>query len=124
MNYKLGKKSRTRLVGVHPDLILLLGTAIQITPVDFTVLEGLRTKERQARLLEEKKTTTMNSRHLTGDAVDIGALIDGKISWDWQYYEDIYGAVCEASRQLGIEFEWGGNWKSFKDGVHYQRPWR
>ena len=71
MSYALGERSRQRLACVHPDLVKVVERAIQITPVDFTVLEGRRTKERQAELLKAGATTTMNSRHLTGHAVDL-----------------------------------------------------
>ena len=58
MSFKLGKRSLSNLEGVHPDLVKVVNRAIELTQVDFTVIEGLRTKERQAQLLKEKKTTT------------------------------------------------------------------
>ena len=61
MSFKLGKRSLSNLEGVHPDLIKVVNRAIELTQVDFTVIEGLRTKERQAQLLKEKKTITLNS---------------------------------------------------------------
>ena len=93
MSFKLGKRSLSNLEGVHPDLVKVVNRAIELTQVDFTVIEGLRTKERQAQLLKEKKTTTKNSRHLTGHAVDLAAWVipegsdKGTVSWDWKYYE-------------------------------------
>jgi peptidoglycan L-alanyl-D-glutamate endopeptidase CwlK len=79
MTFKLGPTSLLRLQGIHPDLVKVVARAIQLTEIDFTVLEGLRNKERQAELLKAGATTTMNSRHLTGHAVDLGALVGGQI---------------------------------------------
>lgn len=124
MTFKLGPTSLLRLEGVHPDLVKVVERAIQLTEVDFTVLEGLRTRERQAQLLKAGATTTMNSRHLTGHAVDLGALVGGRVRWDWPLYHKIAAAVKQASKEVGVPIEWGGDWKTFKDGPHYQLPWR
>lgn len=122
-NFVLGSKSKTKLVGVHPDLLSVVEKAITITEVDFTVLEGVRTLERQKQLVAEGSSTTMRSRHLTGHAIDLAAWIDGKLSWDWKYYELIAAAMKSAAEELKIPIEWGGDWKSFKDGPHFQLPW-
>ena len=124
MSYALGECSRQRLEGVHPDLVQVVERAIQITPVDFTVLEGLRTIQRQQELLASGATTTLKSRHLTGHAVDLGALVGGKVRWDWPLYHKIAAAVKQAAKEVGVPIEWGGDWKTFKDGPHYQLPWR
>lgn len=127
MSFKLGKRSLSNLEGVHPDLVKVVNRAIELTQVDFTVIEGLRTKERQAQLLKEKKTTTLNSRHLTGHAVDLAAwvIVDdkGTVSWDWKHYYIIEKAMKQAASELKIPIEWGGNWKRFKDAPHWQLPW-
>ena len=81
MQYSLGERSRQRLEGVHHDLVRVVERAIQITPVDFTVLEGLRTIQRQQQLLAAGATTTLKSRHLTGHAVDLGAFVGGEVRW-------------------------------------------
>lgn len=124
MSFKLGKRSLSNLEGVHPDLIKVVMGAIELTQVDFTVIEGLRTKERQAQLLKEKKTTTLNSRHLTGHAVDIVAWVDGTVSWDWKHYYILEKAVKQAAKELKIPIEWGGDWKTFKDAPHWQLPFK
>ena len=121
--FKLGKRSQSRLEGVHPDLRKVVERAIEITEVDFTVLEGLRTKARQRQLFNSGASKTMNSRHLTGHAVDLGALIGGKVSWDWPMYYKIADAMKQAAKELNQPIEWGGDWTSFKDGPHYQLPW-
>ena len=123
MGYKLGTKSLSNLKGVHPDLVKVVKRAIELTECDFTITEGLRTKERQAQLLKEKKTTTSNSRHLTGHAVDLAAWVDNTVSWEWKYYYQIADAMKKAASELNVSIEWGGDWKSFPDAPHWQLPW-
>lgn len=121
--YKLSNKSLSRLKGVHPDLVAVVKRAIEITEQDFSVLEGLRSYERQVELVNKGASKTMNSRHLTGHAVD---LVPYGVSdmWDWQYYYPIADAMKDAAQELGIDLEWGGDWNSFKDGPHFQLSWR
>lgn len=120
--YVLGSRSKKRLEGVHPDLVRVVKKAIQITKIDFTVLEGRRTRRRQAYLVKRGASKTMNSRHITGHAVDIAPWVKGKISWDWKYYYPIADAMKAAAKELGIPVEWGGDWRTFKDGPHWQLP--
>lgn len=120
--FKLSNNSLSKLQGVHPDLVKVVKRAIQITSVDFTITEGLRSVERQRELLKQGATTTMNSRHLTGHAVDLAALVGGKISWDWPLYSKLASAMKQAAKELSIPIEWGGDWKTFKDGPHFQLP--
>jgi len=122
--FSLGPRSKQRLKGVHPDLVKVVERAIKITDVDFTVLEGLRTPERQKVLVEAGASQTLNSRHLTGHAVDLGAWVGDEVRWDWPLYHKIHIAMLAASIELQIPIEWGGNWKRFKDGPHYQLPWK
>lgn len=122
MGFKLGSRSLQRLQGVHPDLVKVVKRAIEISPVDFTVTEGLRTLERQKQLVAKGASKTMNSRHLTGHAVDISPLVDGKVSWDWKFYHPMADAMKKAAKELNVPIEWGGDWKTFKDGPHFQLP--
>ena len=122
MTFILSQKSLRRLEGVNPDLIKVVKRAIQITPIDFIVVEGLRTKERQAYLFEKGATKTMNSRHLTGDAVDLAPIVNNKVSWDWKDFYPLAEAVKHAAKEVKVEVEWGGDWTSFKDGPHWQIP--
>lgn len=123
MAYRLGKGSQVRLRGVHKDLVAVVNRAIEITQVDFSITEGLRTVERQRELFAAGKSKTMNSRHLTGHAVDLAAIMaDGNISWDWSYYELLAKAMKDAAFEVGVDIEWGGDWEGFKDGVHFQLP--
>jgi peptidoglycan L-alanyl-D-glutamate endopeptidase CwlK len=122
--YKLSLRSKRNLVGVHPDLVMVVNRAITMTPVDFAVIEGLRNKTRQKQLVESGASGTLNSRHLTGHAVDLGAWVDGEIRWDWPLYHRIADAVKRAAAELSIPIEWGGDWKTFPDGPHFQLPWK
>ena len=120
--FKLSQRSIDRLKGVHPDLASVVKLAIERSEVDFMVTEGLRTKERQKELVAAGASKTMNSRHITGHAVDLAAYVNG-IRWDWPLYEKIAKAMKQAAYELNIRIEWGGDWKSFKDGPHFQIPW-
>ena len=119
MKYALGKRSLERLEGVHPDLLRVVKRAIEISRVDFTVLEGLRTKERRRKLMEAGSSWTMSSRHLTGHAVDLGAWVDNQIDWSWPLYDTIAVAMKQASQELEIPIKWGGDWV-VKDGPHFE----
>lgn len=121
--FKLSSRSKARLEGVHPDLVRVVERAIQITEVDFTVLEGVRSEARQKKLVASGASTTMRSRHLTGHAVDLGAYVEGEVRWDWPLYYKLADAMKQAAEEEQVPIEWGGDWKSFKDGPHYQLPW-
>ena len=95
----LGPRSRAKLRGVHPDLVKVVERAIEITLVDFTVLEGLRTAARQQALVDAGASQTLKSRHLTGHAVDLGAWVDDKVDWSWPLYPKIADAMKTAARQ-------------------------
>ena len=118
--YKLGPRSQSRLKGVHPDLVKVVERAIEITTVDFTVLEGLRDPARQKTLMESGASQTLNSRHITGHAVDLGAWVDNQVDWSWPLYYKIAAAMKEAAKELNVAIVWGGDWSRFKDGPHYE----
>ena len=118
--FKLGKRSIERLQGVHPDLVKVVERAIDLSPVDFTVLEGLRSPERQQTLVASGASQTLNSRHITGHAVDLGAWVDNQVDWSWPLYHKIANAMKAAANELGVAIVWGGDWKTFKDGPHFE----
>lgn len=124
MSIVLGTRSLSRLEGVNPDLVALVKNAAAMSDLDFTVLEGLRTVARQKQLVAQGTSKTMNSRHITGHAVDLAPLIDGKVSWDWPLYHRLAKIVKAAAAELGQPIEWGGDWRTFKDGPHWQLPWK
>jgi peptidoglycan L-alanyl-D-glutamate endopeptidase CwlK len=122
--FLLDARSDRNLAGVHGDLVSVVRRAAKLSPVRFTVIEGLRTIERQRELVAKGASKTMNSRHLTGHAVDLVPLDErGVISWAWPLYHQLAPFVKQAARELGVAIEWGGDWRSFKDGPHWQLPW-
>lgn len=120
MTYTLSQKSLDRLKGVHPDLVKVVKRAIELTPIDFRITEGLRTKERQAYLMKKGATRTMRSRHITGHAIDFVALPSGVVSWDFPLYTQISQSFKQAAAELSVPIIWGGDWKSFRDGPHIE----
>lgn len=116
----LTDRDRTRLIGVHPDLVRVVERAAQITPLDFIITEGKRTMARQRELVKAGASQTFNSRHLTGHAIDVAARVGGQIRWDWPLYYKLAEAFKKAAEELQVAIEWGGDWKSFKDGPHFQ----
>jgi peptidoglycan L-alanyl-D-glutamate endopeptidase CwlK len=123
-DFALSARSLQRLQGVHPDLVRVVKRAIDITDLDFAVLEGLRTQRRQEELVKAGASRTMNSRHLTGHAVDLGVMLAGELRWDWPLYVRLSKIVKQAARLENVLIEWGGDWRTFKDGPHYQLPWQ
>lgn len=120
----LSSTSNSRLNGVHPDLVKIVRKAALLTTVPFQITEGVRTIERQRLLLKKGATRTLRSRHLTGHAIDVVAYVGNRISWEFPLYYEISQAFKQAARELGIPIEWGGDWRSIKDGPHFQLPWR
>ena len=128
--FQLGKGSLKNLEGVHPDLVRVVKRAITMTVVDFTVLEGVRSIERQRELFQVEATRTMDSRHLTGHAVDIGAWVFGEVSWHWPLYYKINKAMKLAMLEESVLLRWGGDWdndgdyedETWRDGPHYELP--
>jgi len=120
MTFSFGNRSKERLIGVHPDLVKVIEEAIKESPLDFSITEGLRTKERQKELFDAGKSQTMNSRHLTGKAVDIAVIKDGEVTWDFQYYQLVADHIKKIAKDMKIDIVWGGSWQSFKDGVHFE----
>lgn len=118
--FKLSKRSLSRLDGVHPALVAVVRRAIEITKVDFVVTEGIRTIERQRELVKAGASLTLNSRHITGHAVDLAAWVGGEVRWDWPLYYKLNDAMQAAARELAVEIEWGGDWIKFKDGPHFE----
>lgn len=119
----LSPKSLERLKGVHPDLVRVVTAAVAASPVTFQVSEGLRTAERQRELVKAGASQTMNSRHLTGHAVDLVILNDdGSADWHFPHYATLAGHIKKTAASLGFPIEWGGDWKSLRDGPHFQLP--
>ncbi len=120
MSFRLSNRSRTRMKGVHPALVAVAEAAIARTAVDFMITEGLRTPARQAALVRAGASRTLKSRHLTGHAVDVAALVDGQVRWDWPLYARIAEAFKAAAKELETPIVWGGDWPTLRDGPHFE----
>lgn len=117
--------SERRLEGVHPDLVRVVRRAAADGAPSFRVIEGVRSLTRQRDLVARGASKTLNSRHLTGHAVDIVPLDQyGGVSWDWPLYRPLAKAIKAAAKAEGVPIEWGGDWKRFADGPHWQLPWK
>lgn len=110
MTFKLSTKSLTNLQGVDERLVNVVRRAIEITTVDFGVIEGLRTEETQRAYVAAGKSQTMASKHLEGKAVDLMAYVAGKPSWELNLYDDIADAIKAAAIEQGVAIRWGGAW--------------
>lgn len=110
-NFVFSDTSINRLNGVNDNLVKVVKRALELSTQDFAVLEGLRTKERQAELVRKGASQTMNSKHITGRAVDLVPIVGGKVSWDWKYFYPIAEAVRKAAKELGVQVKWGGAWE-------------
>ncbi len=129
MSIVLSQKSLTKLDGAHPDLVRVIKRAAALSSIDFTVLEVLRTIGRQRELVAKGASKTMKSRHLPGSdgksrAVDIAPLDGGQVSWSWPLYHKLAPIIKQAAADEGVPIEWGGDWRTFKDGPHWQLPWK
>ena len=118
--HRFSKRSETALAGVDARLVAVARRALKLSPVDFMVTEGRRSRERQAALLKAGATRTMNSKHLTGHAIDVAAWVDGQVRWDWPLYRLIAEAFKTAAAEQGVQITWGGDWRTFKDGPHFE----
>ena len=120
-NRRWSNRSLGNMKGIHPDLRRVMDRALQESPLDFIVIEGLRTKERQRQLVAQGASRTMNSRHLTGHAVDLLPIgLDGRAAFDWPLYHKLAPAVKAAAEAEGVQIVWGGDWQSFRDGPHFE----
>lgn len=109
-----------KLFGVHVDLQRVVQRAAKISEVEFIVTEGLRSVDRQKQLYQSGASRTMKSRHLDGHAVDLAAVVDGEVRWDWPLYYKLADAMKAAADEIGVPIVWGGDWQTFKDGPHFE----
>lgn len=134
MTYVLGTRSKNNLKGVHPDLVKVVERAITLTTQDFTVIEGVRTTQRQQELYAQGRTkpgskvtnadgVKNKSNHQAkadgyGHAVDI---VPYPVDWNTtSKFRAIADAMKQAAKDLGVKLEWGGDWTSFKDLPHFE----
>ena len=130
MGFKLGKTSLARLQGVDETLVNVVKRAIEISEVDFSVLEGVRTLERQRELYAQGRTApgkivtwTMKSRHIEGKAVD---LVPYPLDWnDLEKFNKIKDAMFQAARELDVNLRWGADWDgdgNYREKGEYDSP--
>jgi peptidoglycan LD-endopeptidase CwlK len=117
----LNPRSRARLEGVHPDLVRVVERAGELAPDGFLVTEGLRSLSRQKELVRRGASRTLNSRHLTGHAVDVA---DMKADYKKSDMDRIGATIKLAAAELNVPIEWGGDWKGAWDTPHFQLPWK
>lgn len=138
MGFELSDRSRKRLEGVHPDLMLVVKAALAIGAQDFFVAEGLRTPERQRELVALKLSKTLKSKHLPqpdgyGHAVDLYPVGYSDLrTVPKDAYRAVYKAMMAAAEHLGVSLRWGNDWdgdgvevgtdpdESFADWPHYE----
>jgi peptidoglycan L-alanyl-D-glutamate endopeptidase CwlK len=133
----LSPASEVKLKGVHPDLVRVVRRAAAMCEQPFIVFEGVRTVERQRSLIAKgvsKLKNPFRSRHvptkdpkygLVSHAVDLVPLnAGGQPVWDWKLIPAVLRAMKSAALAEHVTIECGAEWKTFKDGVHYQLPWR
>lgn len=113
-------RSEARLKGVQPGLVRVAKAALISSSVSFIVTDGLRSNERQAYLFASGKSRTLRSKHLLGRAIDVAAVVDGRVSWDFSHYEQIALAFKREAALLGIPIVWGGDWPKYRDGPHFE----
>lgn len=118
----MDKRSEDNLKGVHSDLVKIVRRAYDKAKTKPTITEGLRTVARQRQLVAKGASKTMNSRHITGHAIDVAFIIGKQVRWDWPLYKAFADLMKASAKELGLVVEWGGDWKSFKDGPHFQLP--
>ena len=131
MTFRLSRNSLAKLEKVNPALVNVVKRAIEITEVDFAVVQGNRTQAEQNALYEQgrtkpgpKVTWTRNSNHIGGRAVDLAPFYKGKIEWDNNgklgLYPKINEAMQQAAKELGVSITWGGSWKKTPDRPHWE----
>lgn len=116
----LSIRDMKRLEGVKCQLVAVVMRAAQLTDIPFNVNEGVRTIERQRQLLALGKSRTMQSKHLTGEAVDLYPLTQDRKAVDWKGFERLAASMKKAAAEVGVKIEWGGDWKQFIDKPHFQ----
>ena len=119
-SHSFSTKSKEKLATVDKELQRLFNAAITNSPYDFGITEGIRSPARQQQLYDEGKSQTLNSRHIVGKAVDVVIYVDGKVTWDFDKYKVLADHIKKVSVALNVPIVWGGDWESFRDGVHFQ----
>ncbi|PHI31048.1 M15 family metallopeptidase [Budvicia aquatica] len=130
-NFKFSQRSENNLKGVNANLVKVVRRALEITSVDFTVIEGVRTLARQEQLYAQGRTApgkivtwTMKSKHIDGNAVDLLPVT----GWDnLSSFKAVSKAMFQAANELGVKIIWGADWngngiqeKGETDSPHFE----
>jgi peptidoglycan L-alanyl-D-glutamate endopeptidase CwlK len=110
MTFFLGQKSEETLIGVDPRIVQCARRAIATTSVDFSVFEGLRSKERQEMLFREGASRRLDSYHLTGHALDLVPFVAGRLQWQMPLCIQVAISMREAAVHFGVPITWGAVW--------------
>ena len=130
--FALSARDQAHLKKLHPDLARVVRRAAADWALKgqiFFITCSLRTMAEQKALMAAGATRTLRSRHLPGrttnisHAVDLAVKLNGTLKWDWPLYANLAKAMKAAAIAENVPIEWGGDWKSFKDGPHFQLPW-
>ena len=121
----LSPRDYTRLKGVDSRLVFVAELAYnrikqELPGVLMFITEGLRTKERQAKLVQAGASRTMKSKHIDGKAFDFALMVGDEVRWDWPLYAKAGAIIKAAAEDHGIPIVWGGDWKKFRDGPHVE----
>ena len=117
---ELSKLSLERLVGVDERLKAVVIECAARCPFPFNVSEGLRTVEQQREYVKQGKSRAMNSKHLTGKAVDLYPLTMNRKQVDWSRFEELADLMFQVAKDQDTEIVWGGNWKTLVDKCHFE----
>jgi peptidoglycan L-alanyl-D-glutamate endopeptidase CwlK len=132
MTFEFSRRSLRNLEGCHPNLVRVAKKAVTLSPIDFGISHGVRTLEQQQDLYAQGRslpgpivTWTMNSKHLKqadgyGHAIDILVFINGKVSWEERFYNQVAPYMKKAAEIEDVKIIWGGDWKNRKDRPHYE----
>lgn len=108
--FKFSTRSQRHLEGVKPELVDVCHLALELSKVDFGIIDGLRTLAEQEALFNSGASQTMASKHFSGDAVDVMAYVGARGSWELPLYEQIASAFRVSAIKLGTPVRWGGAW--------------
>ena len=111
MIFSLSQRSLNNLRGVDDRLVQVVHRAIEVSTIDFAVIEGLRSAEKQMEYYNKGASQiAVGGTHCEGRAVDLMAIHDGQGSWDLTYYDDIAEAMRTAAIELNVGLRWGSAW--------------
>lgn len=132
MSFLYGKASETWFEGVDPGLVSVARRALVISaaskiPIDWSIVDGVRTPERQAILFKQGHSRTLNSAHIPwadglGHALDFKPWIGGAdpfprkgdppaiVRLKLERFEQIAAYFFEAADELFYPLQWGNDW--------------